>query len=138
MTRENEQESSQAQMETTGDSIDSRTASTVAPSAHTPGPWQLATVKTSIGVCHKVGPFPGNRVHPVTYACVYEDGMHLWRIMDRMDSELLANAHLIAAAPDLLVALKELVSSMEPYETDTFANCERARAAIARAEGRRP
>lgn len=78
--------------------------------AHTPGPWTLETVKTSVGVCHKIGPFPGSCGRKVGMACVYEDGMHLWRTMDRMESELLANARLMAAAPDLLNALKGILA----------------------------
>lgn len=43
---------------------------------HTPGPWPLETVKTSVGTCHKIG------------------------------DELLANARLISAAPEMLAALE--------------------------------
>ena len=73
--------------------------------AHTPGPWILATVPTSVGSCHKIGPFPnGSRV--ATFACVYADGNRLG-IDDDLPAakELSANARLIAAAPDLLEAL---------------------------------
>lgn len=64
---------------------------------HTPGPWTLETVRTSIGFCHKIGPFPWNRQQ--NHACIYVDyPVH--------GDELLANARLIAAAPDLLKALQ--------------------------------
>jgi hypothetical protein len=46
--------------------------------------------------------------------------------------ELIANARLIAAAPDLLEALKLLLSSAHDYQS----GITEARAAIAKAEGR--
>ena len=30
-------------------------------SAHTPGPWGLVTVPTTVGSRHKIGPFPSGR-----------------------------------------------------------------------------
>jgi len=38
----------------------------------TPGPWRLETVKTSCGICHKIGPFPGSPGHKHN-AYVYVD-----------------------------------------------------------------
>lgn len=109
--------------------------------AHTPGPWEVETVRTSIGVCHKIGPFPHPRPRESrehTYACVYEDGMstQILAATGRLDSELLANARLIAAAPELLAALKGLIEDgaieqalLEPGRVSL------ARAAISKAEG---
>lgn len=73
---------------------------------HTPGPWILMTVPTSVGSCHKVGPFP-NGSRSETFACVYADGLRKG-IDDELPAaqELVANARLIAAAPDMLVALR--------------------------------
>lgn len=45
-----------------------------------------------------------------------------------------ANADLIAAAPDLLEALKAIESCLSPYDNDYAA--QKVRAAIAKAEGR--
>jgi hypothetical protein len=74
---------------------------------HTPGPWSLETVRTSSGVCHKVGPFPGRREdHPPRHACLYADYPS---DSNPSDQELLANARLIAAAPELLEALDTVV-----------------------------
>ena len=71
---------------------------------HTPGPWTLETVPTTCGVCHKVGPFPGKRpVDKPRYACLYADYPSKG---NQPDDELEANARLIAAAPELLQALK--------------------------------
>lgn len=85
---------------------------------HTPGPWTLETVKTSVGVCHKIGSFP-KRVSVTngerSYGCVYEDGSSAIVEMERgtLNSELLANARLMAAAPDLLAALKSLLHDID-------------------------
>ncbi len=110
---------------------------------HTPGPWTVETVKTSIGVCHKVGPFPGSCGKPVGSACVYEDGMALWRVIDELDTELLANARLMAAAPDMLAALKfghrKLLTYGRVYPDDKELHktlIPMWEAAIAKAEGR--
>lgn len=74
---------------------------------HTPGPWSLETVRTSSGFCHKVGPFPGRREDDKPrHACLYADYPSESNPADR---ELLANARLIAAAPELLEALESCV-----------------------------
>jgi hypothetical protein len=72
--------------------------------AATPGPWGMETVPTSVGVCHKIGPFPGKRPddkprHACLYADYPSDG-------NQADDELKANAHLIAAAnPSVILEL---------------------------------
>jgi len=102
---------------------------------YTPGPWTLETVKTTIGVCHKIGPFPASRTRPdrPNYACVYEDGMHNWRLLQNctLDSELLANARLIAAAPALVEALKGILDVLNgDLDDDQCAAWDQARAAL--------
>jgi hypothetical protein len=82
-------------------------------SKHTPGPWTLETVRTQVGACHKIGPFPGDDRIPAkreNYACVYADweDFENKRLTDR-GQMLLANARLIAAAPDLLAALERML-----------------------------
>ena len=68
---------------------------------HTPGPWSLETVRTSVGVCHQIGPLGCST--KLKSACLYDDCYS-----DRArDLQLLADARLIAAAPELLEALKE-------------------------------
>src|SRR5690606_24171312 len=69
---------------------------------HTPGPWTLETVRTSSGLCHKVGPFPWKQGKE-NHACIYDDYPALG---SDGTPELVANARLIAAAPDMLAALK--------------------------------
>jgi hypothetical protein len=68
-------------------------------------------VTTSIGTCHKIGPFPSNSgVHKDTYACVYADNVRMDDYgHSKVGDELLANARLIAAAPCLLKALQSLI-----------------------------
>jgi hypothetical protein len=105
-------------------------------SGHTPGPWTLETVPTQCGVCHKVGPFPGKRENDTPrHACLYADYPSTG---NPADDELVANALLIAAAPELLQALRECLAVIEQHEL--LANSEssvgdQARAAIAKATG---
>lgn len=115
---------------------------------HTAGPWQLETVKTSIGICHKIGPFPPLRgTGEPSHACIYVDG----RYKPEDDPESLANARLIAAAPDLLEACKlaltyereTLQEMIEQGEQPEGANCSASQQfiwtlenAIAKAEGK--
>ncbi len=110
---------------------------------HTPGPWVIETVPTSVGICHKIGPFPPRRPDDVTYrsSCLYADYPSGY---NPADNELYANARLIAAAPDLLEALERLVTEiilsdvdvdMEYIDSHFKPHIEKARAAIAKATG---
>ena len=71
---------------------------------HTPGPWELEQVPTqSVGgsnTCYKIGPFN---------ACIYDD----WTPRENgiSEEENKANAQLIAAAPELLEALDNLLKN---------------------------
>lgn len=106
---------------------------------HTPGPWQLETVRTSSGICHRIGPFPwkeGKDIH----CCVYVD----YPGNGDIERELLANARLIASAPDLLAALKQLAEEADNFSVSGVYFAEKcmgrkgldmAWAAIEKAEG---
>lgn len=83
-------------------------------SKHTTGPWhyfESGSVKSKYGVIIKQG-------------------------FDFNDKEMeLANARLIAAAPDLLEALLDMVSAMESYGYPHSPEVSTARAAITKAIG---
>lgn len=81
--------------------------------AHTAGPWSLTTVPTSVGSCHKVGPFPARVPDGApTFACVYAEGIRIG-IDDELPHaiELAANARLIAASPTMYDYLVERAQS---------------------------
>lgn len=92
-------------------------------SKHTPGPWLI-----------------GKR-SPGGYSLINADGWQsLARVVTVMEgdnrpfAEGVANARLIAAAPDLLEALKELLDQDEHGEDEIWVR-NKARAAIAKATG---
>ena len=90
-------------------------------SVHTPGPWYVAEL------C-------ANRIKVESH----QDGYvaEVWRYGADGD----ANARLISAAPELLEALKGLLSHLESWKILETADGDiaRTRAAIAKAEGRQP
>lgn len=98
---------------------------------HTPGPWLTRTAPTSAGLCHIVSAADWKG------AFIYGDGIRPG-VDDSLPKaiELAANARLIAAAPELLEALKQAVSrqAYRPGEGPEWweAGC----AAIDKAEGR--
>jgi hypothetical protein len=85
---------------------------------HTPAPWQVSpygNITSKSLVVAKVEQMPGN----------YE-------------SEKLANAHLISAAPDLLSALDSLLNKINAHGLENkhmIATIEKAELAIAKAKG---
>lgn len=108
----------------------------------TPGPWKLETVTTSLGTCHKIGPFPSLGVRDTTYACVYADcvSMHQYG-KSAVGDELMANARLIRAAPDLLKALEDMLAEVCGgnkscgHDYPCICTADKAKAAIAKAKG---
>ena len=109
----------------------------------TPGPWLLSTTPTSAGLCHIVSAADWRG------AFIYGDGIRKG-VDDALPKaqELAANARLIAAAPDLLEALREMVAgdaeAIEDAERisilfpdEMLATYNKACAAIAKATGER-
>jgi hypothetical protein len=97
---------------------------------HTPGPWMFCT--DSGGLVVETA-YPGSKqflIAQVKTRYPAGDGLHH------------ANARLIAAAPDLLEALKEARSSLEDVDWDEFSTpaveklMRQCDAAIAKAEGK--
>lgn len=90
----------------------------------TPGPWESKTIHGDLKVIQK-GSYEKLAPGMVSYRCVTElENKH--------------DAKLIAAGPDLLVALQEIVGSLGVMVTDAD-NCSeiiKARAAIAKALGK--
>ena|SRR5438477_7786278 len=90
------------------------------PSAPTPGPWRLRENNRLV---------VGNSDKLDTPIAVVD-------MTSIVAEEAQANARLIAAAPDLLAALKEVASMIEAYHEVPPTRANMVRAAIARAEGR--
>jgi len=100
---------------------------------HTKGPWTMEVVRTSVGVCFKVGPFPWKQ-GKLNHACIYAD------YPSGTDyAECEANARLIAAAPELLeaaqIGLAFALVKFGNLDPDANAAFDRIRAAIAKATG---
>lgn len=100
-------------------------------SKHTPGPWRVTEM------CGQAtSPRDGYFVSLVDSLGVRSDIATVRRCPTINAGEVAANARLIAAAPELYEALKELVSTIDALGTQGGNKMERARAAIAKAEGR--
>ena len=97
---------------------------------HTPGPWYVLETKHCVG-----GPLGPNGIG---------SGIAMCGMRARTPEEQEANARLIAAAPDLLDALKGIVREIRAYSSPEcddadsigYAELKAADAAIAKAEGR--
>jgi hypothetical protein len=97
-------------------------------SGHTPGPW---TIRYGMNIMGPDVRFPGNE-RLVANAGGHSNNVHSEAV--RLENE--ANARLIAAAPDLLEALKALREwHRTEYQSDPKTDAK-ADAAIAKAEGR--
>lgn len=90
--------------------------------AHTPGPWTQGKKYPAIILSNNEN---GNRF--VATTCRNSDDEY------QPTEKELANARLIAAAPDLLEVLKEIVETLDDDCSEGFS---KARVAIAEAEGR--
>jgi hypothetical protein len=87
--------------------------------AHTPGPWEAWQRQSAVFVV----------------ACDFQVAL----LCDGNNSEINANAHLIAAAPDMLAALRGILDDAKAYgmaDSAFSGSLIEAAAAIAKAEGR--
>jgi len=100
-------------------------------SGHTPGPWYVAQ---NDEMFHIIGPAKNcnrNGIENEWDVALVEDDF----TDARPREERAANARLIAAAPDLLAALKSMVACVEIIGSPV-GDMDNARAVIAKAEGR--
>jgi hypothetical protein len=99
---------------------------------HTPGPWTWAGITS----CDPVGPDAGNG-----YYCVAPESNKTTVVCNIINGPT-ANARLIAAAPELLAALRDIVEcgniDCGAYWKVDAADIAKARAAIAKAKGALP
>ena len=105
-------------------------------SAHTPGPWVF--IKESGTPGKDDNDMGGIHAPGVEVVCWFGNGTTYYPSEGSPPSE--ANGRLMASAPELLAALKDVVGwvpGSSAFFTDgSSAAVERARAAIAKAEGR--
>jgi len=93
-------------------------------SAHTPAPWVARTYSTET-VRDAVGIYAGSMLLPIVPD-----------IAGRSIEECDANIRLVAAAPDLLAALRNVIASYRANDPDSMANAVNdVEAAIAKATG---
>ncbi|MFA6509963.1 MAG: hypothetical protein WCV62_05860 [Candidatus Peribacteraceae bacterium] len=91
---------------------------------HTPGPW---IVVDNVGEFAIDSPVESNNGDESIEVCMISH--------QDEDPQVRANARLIAAAPELLEALKELIDGEEKCTEDEFiASVQKARAVIAKVE----
>jgi len=99
------------------------------PMKHTPGPWRECGADKGGCVCGLIWSTTADR--PVAGIEPRPEGF------EKMpEGEARANARLIAAAPDLLAALKELVYMIDMHRLAVGGCVDEARKAIERAEGK--
>jgi len=112
-----------------------RKAGGVVLTQHTPGPWHIVSAADPIEktIMFSFGGFVGDGDNaPIATTCTssYSD--------ETRPAVALANARLIAAAPDLLAALEKLIGDVRDiHDIDTimYDDVLNARAAIAKAKG---
>jgi hypothetical protein len=99
--------------------------------SHTPGPWRVEWPTQPDAMSEVFAPSPPGDAYPWRVAYVMRDSNKHQQPIDD------ANARLIAAAPELLEALKEVYTlTGENHPARAPAVWERARLTIAKAEGR--
>lgn len=100
-------------------------------SAHTPGPWRIEDSHPDKAAVYIRAPGIISAVYPQEVAVIY-------RVFERDERRYLADANLLAAAPDLLEMLKEVREwhCDNACEAEHTNRCRDMRSAIERAEGK--
>ena len=91
---------------------------------HTPGPWIVAGLNV------------GSVNNKVVASC-YKDSLESVVVRPSDDAECLANARLIAAAPDMLVAIKGAIAALtqnKTYPADILAAVTFLRSAVSKVD----
>ncbi|MDP3859881.1 MAG: hypothetical protein Q8Q73_19140 [Stagnimonas sp.] len=91
---------------------------------HTPEPWSLETVPTSIGTCHMIGPFPSRGAKSETHACIYADSVRMGDYgHSAIGDELRANAERIVACVNAMAGVTDPASYIATLQEriDTFS-----------------
>lgn len=106
---------------------------------HTPGPWTVLPEEADKDYLRIRGTRLGGRYKVANVHHIRYEGVHAV-VRERDDAESMANARLIAAAPELLEALQGLVAVLDkqlhsPHAAARASPLGRARAAIAKATG---
>lgn len=96
---------------------------------HSPGPWKLETVRTTVGVCHKIGSLGDST--KLRHACLYDD---CYSAHPR-DMQLLADARLIAKSPEMFALLQELID-IEGPQPGSAQWAQKVQKLIAEVEGK--
>lgn len=100
-------------------------------SKHTPGPWRLLPEEADRAYVRVRGTIPGGRYKVANIVTPTYHGAP-----PREAEETRANARLIAAAPDLLESLAELLDALDQNGSCSYERIREAgRAAIAKALG---
>jgi hypothetical protein len=108
-------------------------------SKHTPGPWIVTPQINRVSHRNPLGGIRAVATAHVAWFVADDGSLHKsGRDSDAIsENEAIANAALIAAAPELLEALKEVSEETRHRDYDwTVDLAQRVRAAIARAEGK--
>ena len=100
-------------------------------SSFTPGPWTLLPEEADKDYLRIRGTRLGGRYKVANVHHIRFEGVHAV-VRERDDAETLANARLIAAAPELLAALQFVMTAPGEQLSTAF---EQAQAAIAKATG---
>jgi len=95
---------------------------------HTPGPWHA--IPDASEFTRLIGRFPAFDPFPIAKV-----SMGKTHVTDEDFAELKANACLIAAAPDLLAAVEQVLCASEDNGDMEDIDWDQLRAAIARAKG---
>ncbi len=104
---------------------------------HTPGPWNVCETGYAVYYVNPKIEAGDESIEDDSHDSIVADTQNMGYLSGIPDEDRLANARLIAAAPDLLAALIKMVDSMTDQEWGTHGHAmadREARAAIAKAQ----